>query len=149
GQTHGTSDGGSSGCELMTITVPAGSQTQLLDLKVLGGNGTMTLNLGSAAIKNLAVNENASSIVATLPATLGGSISLATQEAVDTAVTMPSSWAADEVILQADTDKIVNSFTDAKNGAGAGGRGAHGTGLASLKITSTTFAGSTGTITLH
>ena len=71
------------------------------------------------------------------------------EKADDITVTMPASWAADEVILQADADKIQNAFSDAKLGAGAGGRGEPGTGLASLKLTSKEFAGSTGTITLR
>ena len=65
---------------------------------------------------------------------------------------LPADFAADEIILQADEDKIeLGPFTDIKNGAGAGGRGTAGAGLASLKITSKKFAdtGSTGKITLR
>jgi hypothetical protein len=150
GGDHGSSSAGSSGCELVEISIPAGTAAQpLVDLKVLGGNGTMTLNLSNATIKNLGANEDASDIVASLPATQGGSISLVTQEGGDLTVTMPPTWAADHVTLQADTDKIQNAFTDLTLTEGQGSRGTAGTGLATLKLTSTSFAGSTGTITLH
>lgn len=148
GGTHGSSNGGESGCELVNIVVPAGDAQKPLEITVLGGNGDMTLELQSATIKNVGAN-NSGDINANIPATQGANVSLVAEKADDITVTMPASWAADEVILQADADKIQNAFSDAKLGAGAGGRGEPGTGLASLKLTSKEFAGSTGTITLR
>lgn len=148
GGTHGSSNGGESGCELVNITIPAGDDQKPLVLTVLGGNGDMGLELQSATIQNVGAN-NSGDINAQIPATKGASVSLVSEKADDITVTLPANWAADEVILQADADKIVNPFSDAKLGPGAGGRGEPGTGLASLKLTSKEFAGSTGTITLR
>ncbi len=148
GGTHGSSNGGESGCELVNLTIPAGDADKPLELTVLGGNGTMTLEIAEATIKNVGAN-NGGDIVAKIPITQGANVSLVAEKADDITVTLPPNWAADEVILQADADKIVNPFTDVKLGAGAGGRGEPGTGLASLKLTSKEFAGSTGTITLQ
>ena len=81
---------------------------------------------------------------------MGANISLVGEQGDDISVKLPSDFAADEVILQADADKItLGPFTDIKEGAGAGGRGQAGSGLASLKLTSKEFAGSTGEITLR
>jgi hypothetical protein len=148
GGSHGGSNGGESGCELIVITIPTGSADKPLDLTVLGGNGPMTLQLSAAVIKNVAGN-NGGDITAQVPATKGAGIGLVAPKADDIVVTMPPNWAADEVILQADADKIHNGFPDAKLGQGAGGRPPNGTGLASIKLTSTPFAGSSGEVTLR
>jgi hypothetical protein len=147
GNTHGDSNGGESGCELINITIPAGTVQQPLKLDVLGGNGTMTLQLKGAIVQNVGAN-NKGDINAELPSTKGGNISLVCEEADDITATMASDWAADQVVLNADADKIVNS-TDAKVGAGQGGRGQAGLGLTALTLTSKSFAGSTGHITLR
>lgn len=150
GGSHGSSNGGESGCEHVEVVVPAGTTDNPLELTVLSGNGTLALRLSNATIKNLGTNSGGDTD-AQLPATKGASISLVSENADDIAVNLPSDFAADEVILQAAADKIqLGPFTDIKNGAGAGGRGTAGTGLVSLKLTSKEFAGSgsTGTITL-
>lgn len=150
GGTHGSSNGGESGCELVSIVVPTGSELKPLLLTVQGGNGDMKLQLRGATIKNVGLNNNGSGDTSVeIPATKGASVSLVSNKSGDIAVSLPADWAADEVILQADADKIVCPFTDANIGAGKGGRGTAGTGLASLKVTSKEFAGSTGTITLR
>jgi hypothetical protein len=151
GGSHGSSNAGESGCEKIDVEVPAGDTGHPLELtKVLSGNGTVTLQLSNATLKTLGVNSNGGMINADVPATTGGTISLVSEKADDIAVKLPADFAADEVVLQADADKIVlGPYTDIKNGEGAGGRGQAGTGLASLKVTSKEFAGSTGTITLR
>jgi hypothetical protein len=150
GGAHGSSERGLSGCELVDIVVPAGTADKPLLLEVLSGNGTMTLQLPNTTIKNLGANSNGGDIEADVPATQGGNISLVAEKADNISVKLPSSWTADEVILQADADKIhLGPYTDVKSGAGAGGRGNAGIGLASLKLTSKEFAGSTGEITLR
>jgi hypothetical protein len=149
GGTHGGSDSGSSGCELVTITIPAGSSTKGLDLTILSGNGDMNLQLAGAFITNLGTNQGGTgNIIATLPATLGGNISLVSEQAGDVTATMASAWSADQVVINADPDKIVNS-AGAKLGAGAGGKGTAGAGLKALTLTSKEFAGSTGKVTLE
>ena len=150
GGTHGSSDAGSSGCELVTITVPAGDATHPLKLtQVLSGNGTIKLQLSNAYLTNLGTNASGGDTIADLPDTVGGSISLVAEKSDNISATFATGFSADDVILQADADKIdLGPFSDLKNGAGAGGVGTKGAGLASLKITSKDFAGSTGTITL-
>ncbi|MBX3224303.1 MAG: hypothetical protein KF795_27560 [Labilithrix sp.] len=150
GGSHGSSNGGESGCELVEVVVPTGSDTQKLDLKVLSGNGTLTLQLSAATLSNLGTNSNGGLTNADVPATQGATVSLVSEKADDIAVKLPADFAADEVILQADADKIeLGPFSDIKEGAGAGGRGQAGSGLALLKLTSKDFAGSTGAITLR
>ncbi len=149
GGSHASSNAGESGCELVEVVIPAGSADKPLDLKVLSGNGGLVLQLSNATLKNLGTNAHGLTN-ADVPATKGANISLVGQEADDIAVKLPADFAADEVILQADEDKIeLGPFADIKNGSGAGGRGQAGTGLASLKLTSKEFAGSTGKITLR
>ena len=110
----------------------------------------MLASATSAVVSNIGANSNGGDTNADLPATKGANISLVSEKADDIAAKLPAEFAADEVILQADADKIaLGPFTDIKEGAGAGGRGTAGTGLASLKLTSKEFAGSTGQITLR
>jgi hypothetical protein len=150
GGSHGSSNAGESGCELVQVTLPTGSTSKPLKLEILGGNGEMMVQLRGATIANVGVNNNGSGDTsAEVPATPGANVSLVSSKSGDITVTLPTNWSADEVILQADADKIQNAFADAKLGAGAGGRGTPGVGLASLKVTSKEFAGSTGTITLR
>lgn len=150
GGSHGSSSAGKSGCEFVEVVVPAGSADKKLVLEARSGNGTLTLHLSAATLGNLGANTSSGDINADLPATQGASISLVSKKSDDIAVKLPADFAADEVILQADADKIeLGPFTDIKEGAGAGGRGQAGTGLASLKLTSMDYAGSTGKITLR
>lgn len=148
GGSHGSSAAGESGCELVEIVVPAGTDERPVELKVLSGNGTMTLRLAQAAVSSVGTNAKGD-IDAELPATKGASISLVADSGDDITAKLPADFAADEVILQADADKIaLGSFSEAKTGEGAGGYGPAGTGLKLLKLTSKSFAGSTGKITL-
>ena len=69
GSSHGSSDGGQSGCELVEIHVPIGSATQKVNLKVLSGNGTMTLTLNAATIGTVGTGETRMAPVVTLSRT--------------------------------------------------------------------------------
>jgi hypothetical protein len=150
GQNHGSSSSGESGCELATVTIPGGSATQPLDLTVLAGNGELNLQLSGATIINVGANNNGSGdTIAALPGTTGGSIGIVSSKAGDITASLPPNFAADEIILQADADKITNNFPDAQLSAGRGSRGTVGSGLRSIKLTSTEFAGSTGKIALQ
>lgn len=149
GGTHGSSNSGESGCEYVEIVVPAGAPGQELHVKALSGNGTLVFELADATISKVEANSGSGSIDATLPATQGATISLVSERS-DIAVRLPSDFSADEIILQADADKIdLGPFDDAKTGASAGGRGEAGAGLALLKLTAKEFAGSTGSIKLR
>jgi len=147
GGKHGSSESGESGCEKVVVKVPAGSDTQKLRLSVLSGNGAMNLRLSGATIENLGTNAGGDTD-AILPGSVGGNISLVAEKSDDIVAHLPETFAADEIVLQADAGKIFNDFADAQITSGAGGRGTKGTGLAALKLTSKTFAGSTGTVRL-
>jgi len=60
GGSHGSSSAAGSGCKLLTVTIPAGSTTQPVDLTVGSGNGD--LNVGQSGdvpfVKNLKVDDN-------------------------------------------------------------------------------------------
>ena len=147
GQTHGSSNAGESGCEKVVVRIPAGSATEKLKINVLSGNGSVNLKLSGATIENLGVNAQGDTD-AILPGSVGGNVSIVAEKADDIVAHLPSDFSADEIVLQADANKVVNDFSDAKVGAGAGGRGTRGAGLASLKLTSKPFAGSSGKVTL-
>jgi hypothetical protein len=149
GGAHGSSNAGESGCELVEIRIPAGDAQKGLAVTVAGGNGDVNVNLASATIKNVGVNNNGSgSTDVQIPSTVGANVSLVSNKSGDINVSLPASWAADKVTLQADSDKIANAFSDLTKYDGTSGRGTAGTGLAALTVTSKEFAGSTGKITL-
>lgn len=152
GGQHGDSDSGASGCELVNIVIPSGDANRKLSVKVLSGNGGMKLQMASAVIGTIEANSNGadSSINSDLPATQGGSISLVSNEGDDVTAKLPSDFAADRIELVADQGKVgVGPFTDITAFDGSTGRGTKGTGLASLKLTSKSFAGSTGQVDLQ
>lgn len=152
GDTHGDSNAGESGCELTNIVLPAGTAAMPLKVKVLSGNGTMTLQLFNATIGSIEANANGAGgdINADLPVTQGGTISLVSEEGNDVTANLPSTFATDRIELVADADKVsLGPFTDITARDGTAGRGAPGTGLASLKLTSKAFAGSSGQVSLQ
>jgi hypothetical protein len=147
GGSHGSSNSGESGCEKMVVKVPAGTATQKLKIKALSGNGSVNLDFSNATITSLEANGQGD-IDARIPATAGATVSIVAEKADDIIGRLPSDFAADDIQLVADAESIQNDFTDAKLGQGAGGRGTAGSGLASLKLSSKEFAGSTGKVTL-
>ena len=132
--------------EKIDVVVPAGTSSRPLDVTISSGNGQLDLDLTAATIVRIEARSHGATIAA-LPATKGGRVTVVAPQGDDITAKLPATWAADEVILEA--DDIDNAFSDVKNGSGAGGRGAAGTGLALLKLRSEEFAGTSGTITLH
>jgi hypothetical protein len=147
GNTHGSSNGGESGCEKVVVRIPAGSDTAKLKLNVLSGNGSVNLKLSGSSIEKLGVNAQGDTD-AILPGTPGGDFSIVAEKSDDIVAHLPDGFAADTIVLQADQGKVFNDFSDAKLGEGAGGRGTAGSGLKYLKLTSKQFAGSSGTVRL-
>lgn len=148
GGSHGTSDSGSSGCEKLTVTIPAGMDTMPIDLTALSGNGDVNVDVSSATLKNLGVNGKGT-ITVRAPNTKGADVSVVAEQADDINCLLPKDFAADEVIIQTEAANIVNNFSDLKlDSTGKGTRGQAGTGLASVKLTSKEFAGTTGKITI-
>jgi len=147
GGTHGWSSSQESGCEHIEVAVPAGTASMPLDMTVSNGNGELTLELAGATIARLDGRSKNGAVNAALSATKGGRITLLAEGGDDVTAKLPADWAADEVILEG--GEIANAFEDVEAGPGAGGRGAPGTGLALLKLTSEEFAGLAGKLTLH
>lgn len=151
GGSHGSSNGGESGCNNILVTIPAGDSTNKLALDVLSGNGPVNVDVSAATLDNLGVNGNGD-ITVRAPTTQGANISVVADKADDVNLLLPSSFAADEVYFVADADKIVNNvsdltLTDAEGGK-KGSRGTAGEGAKSVKLTSKPFAGSSGQVIL-
>jgi hypothetical protein len=151
GKAAGSSNSGESGCNNITITIPAGDSTNKLALDVLSGNGPVDVNVAAATLENLGVNGKGD-ITVKAPTTQGANISVVAEQADDVSVLLPSNFAADEVYFVADADQIVNNvsdlvLTDAEGGK-KGSRGQAGEGAKSVKLTSKPFAGSSGQVTL-
>jgi hypothetical protein len=152
GASHGTSNGGESGCNNLVVTIPAGSDAQKIALDALCGNGDINIDVSAATLENLGVNGKNSDITVRAPTTKGANISVVGEENADVTVLLPSSFAADKIELFADPDKIVNNVGDLQltdtTGGKTGSRGTAGEGAASVRLTSKEFAGSTNTVTL-
>ena len=144
GQTHGSSKPDKSGCELLTVTIPSGDATTPLNLTVGCGNGDITL---SRVTGQILVEENGTgSINASVNPAKGKPIQITGKQGNDVTVALPADFAADQVVLSAEpASKISNAFSDVQSGSG---RGTQGTGASKITITSTPFAGSSGTVSL-
>lgn len=151
GGSHGTSNAGESGCNDVTVTIPAGSANQKLELTALSGNGSVNIDLTSAFLSNVGVNGKGD-ITIRLPdsadATQGAGVSVVADQADDIDARVGSNFSADEIILQADAESITNGFSDVTLTDGKGSRGNAGEGYKSIKLTSKEFAGSTGKVSL-
>lgn len=148
GGSHGTSSAGESGCELVTVTVPAGSEAQPISVKALSGNGEVKVDLSASTLARLDVNAKGD-VDAKFPASKGASVSIVAEQADDIVARVPADFAADSVTLTADPGSIDNGFSDLTlDESGHGTRGAAGTGAASISLTSKPFAGSSGRVTL-
>lgn len=136
---------GAGGCNKIKVVVPPGTSTTPLHLALKSGNGTVTVNGRKAILGSLAI-DSAGDVAATVPATEGASIRVTTRNADDIVLKLPTSFAADSIVLEADTDKIdTRAFPDVASGSG---RGTAGRGAKLIALTSREFAGSTGGIVL-
>ncbi len=153
GGTHGTSNAGESGCNDVTVTIPAGDTTNLVDLEALSGNGSVNVDLSAVGgLKRAGVNGKGDITFrgpSTAAATKGAIVSIVAPQADDISVLVARDFSADEIILQADADKTTNGFSDVTlDSSGKGKRGNAGEGYASIKATSQEFAGETGKVSL-
>ena len=145
------SNSGESGCNNITITIPAGDSTNALAVDVFSGNGPVNVDVSAATLANLGVNGKGD-ITVRAPTTQGANISVVAEQADDVNVLIPANGAADEIYLVADPDKIVSNvngltLADAEGGK-KGALGTAGEGAKSVKLTSKPFAGSSGTVTI-
>lgn len=146
GQSHASSDSGSSGCELLQVQVPAGSATQAISVNGQSGNGQLTVKAAGAFLGTLQVTSNGGDVDVTADANKGSTITASSEKADDVTLHVPSDFAADSITLNADAQSIdTTAFPDVKSGSG---RGTAGTGAAAITLTSREFAGSTGKVIL-
>jgi hypothetical protein len=146
GGSHGSSDSGSSGCELLEVHVPAGSATQPLNLNGQSGNGTLKVSASGAFLGTLQVTSNGGDVDVTADANQGSTITASSEKADDVTLHVPADFAADSITLNADAQSIdTSAFADVKSGSG---RGTAGEGAKAITLTSREFAGSTGKVIL-
>lgn len=152
GSAHGSSGSGESGCNNLTVTIPAGSDAQKIALEAYVGNGDVNIDIASVTLETLGVNAKNGTLTVRAPTTKGSSISLVGEENCDVALSVPSSFSADKIELFADADKITNGVGDLQltdtTGGKTGSRGTAGEGATSIRLTSKEFAGSTETVSL-
>lgn len=131
GGAHGSSKVAASGCKLLKVTIPAGSASQPLDLKVGSGNGDLTFN-GTPVVSNLVVDSNGQGDVKVSAEPVQGARIVVTGENV-VVVSLPSDFAADQVVLNAEGAStaeelaariITTDFPGMESGKGFGTAGA-------------------------
>jgi hypothetical protein len=111
GGAHGSASVAGSGCKLLTVTVPAGTVAQALDLVVGNGNGDIRVGLADAGsigtFKNLIVDNNGSGDVSVrVQPVPGANIVTTGQDSVQVAV--PAAFSSQKVTFAvAETDPAV------------------------------------------
>jgi len=108
GNSHGSASVAGSGCKKLTVTLPAGSATQALDLTVGGGNGDM--NVGSAGeapfVKNLIIDNNGAGDVIVRARPVKDAVVVVTGEFA-VAVALPADFSAGLVLFTTnDSDPV-------------------------------------------
>lgn len=140
GATHGTSKAASSGCKLLKVTIPSGSATTPLTLKVGSGSGDVSFS-APVVVSDLVVDNNGlgTTDVKATPVK-GARIIVTGEDAVS--VALPSDFAADQVVLNVepgagDTDEQTAArivTTDFPGMASGKAYGTAGTGAAELNV---------------
>jgi hypothetical protein len=129
GGSYGSSDAGKSGCEYLTVRVPAGDATKPVKVTIGAGNGDLKVSgiVGSVS----ASTKNGDTTVSVTPAK--GSTISATGDAAT--VSLPASFAADMITLSVASGSkgkvVTTDFPDVTSGKG---RGNAGEGAASITV---------------
>ena len=141
GRAYGTSDVASSGCQRLTVTVPAGASADApLSLAIGSGMGDVTFSGAVPVVSRLEVNSSGlGDINVSATPTVGGEVLVLGRNRVS--VGLPSTLAADEVHLVVNTQDpeeaqrriIVTDFPGLVHGSPYGEAG---TGLRALKVES-------------
>jgi hypothetical protein len=127
GGSYGTSDAGKSGCELMTVRVPAGSATTPVKLTVKSGNGDVKITGITGAVQAEAGSSHAD--VSVTP-TKGAVIVVTGDRAT---LALPANFAADMVTVAAEHGKVITTdFPTLQSGKGFGNAGE---GASSITVT--------------
>lgn len=141
GGAHGTSSVAESGCKLLQVTIPAGTDAKPLNLTIGNGIGDVTFTGPVTASKLKVDNNGAGDVEVKVKPVKGATIDVVSE--FDATVSLPADFAADSVTLAGPdaADIVTTDFPELKSGSGFG---TAGTGAASLSVT----AGSVGTLTI-
>jgi hypothetical protein len=142
GGAHGTSSVGESGCKLLQVTIPSGTDAKPMNLTVANGIGDISFTGAVTASKLNIQNKSTGDAEVKVKPVKGATISVVSE--FDATVSLPADFAADSVTLtgpDAGEDLVTTDFPGLESGKGFG---TAGTGAASLSIT----AGSISTLTV-
>ena len=108
GNSHGSANVAGSGCKKLSVTLPAGSATQALDLTVGGGNGDM--NVGSSGeapyVSSLLLDNNGTGDVSVRARPIKGAVLVVTGEFA-VAVGLPADFSASQILFTTnDSDPV-------------------------------------------
>ena len=134
GQAHGTSGQASSGCKLLRVTIPQGSDTKPVQLTVGNGIGDLKfVGSGVLTASKLDVqNTGVGDMDVKVQPTKGATLSVTGSD--DITVRLPGDFASDSVTIEGgmdETDIDTSAFSGMKSGSAFG---TTGTGAASLNI---------------
>lgn len=127
--THGTSGSTVSGCALH-LYIPQGSSAVPMDLIETANNGSA---VASGIIGSAIVHSGNGSVSLSATPTLGAALEAST-DVGDATLTLPSTWAADQVLIHTDLGLFTSDFPDVL--VSTTSRGAAGTGAHSVVLTS-------------
>lgn len=133
---HGTANVGSSGCEGLTVAVPAG--TSDAPVSVIAKNGNSDIEVSGITGSLTAESQGAGDVTASVVPAKGSVIAITSE--FDAILKVPAGFSADLVTLAADSKDIdTTAFPDLKSGSGYGTAGA---GAKSITVRSTGGVGS-------
>jgi len=146
GNAHGSAGVAGSGCKILRVTLPAGSDTQPLDLTVGAGNGSVRVGLAEAGdiptVKNLLVDNKGLDDTNVRIRTVQGAVVVVTGER-SVQVALPSDFSAGKVLFTVDeTDpatiaaRISSDFAGMVSGSSYPTTAASATAASSLNVTS-------------
>lgn len=135
-QDYGTANVGSSGCEGLTVTVPAGDAAK--PVAVVAKNGNSDIQVSGITGSLTAEAQGAGDVEASVTPAKGSVISVAAE--FDATLKLPATFAADRITLQANDAKDIDTsaFPGVKSGEGFG---AAGEGAASITVRSVGLIG--------
>jgi hypothetical protein len=147
GGAHGTSTVAGSGCKILRVTIPAGSDTQPLDLTVGNGAGTIRIGLADGGdaiptVKNLLVDNNSFSNDVNIRVKTVKDATLVVTGEGSVQVALPADFSAGKVLFTVDaTDttkalaRISSDFAGMTSGSSYPTAGATANAAASLNVT--------------
>ncbi|MBX3189351.1 MAG: hypothetical protein KF819_20170 [Labilithrix sp.] len=132
GQAAGSSAAEDSGCETLSVFVPAGDAARPVALSARATQGTILVAAGGATLRELELRAERGGIDATVATAAGAKIS-AIAETGDVVARVPPDFAADVVTLSAPGKIDASAFPDVESGRG---RGPQGLGARAIELVS-------------